>query len=190
MNDKSDKMNNEKKATPNTRPKIMITRKDLVYVILILVFIIINSFVGENTDNKDLIAYIGFSGTITSILLGVIAIIYSFFQSYENSSSKDSLSEQLKRLHNVVDNLEIGVDSIVEVADTIHEIKKEIDHLKESMNSFQNSLDSIENSLELKENSWTNTTSKSNQLEYNYKSSGGENERWTFKYNAYYNKRY
>lgn len=57
-----------------------ITKKDLGYWILILVLAIITILTWRLGDNPDVIGYLGFGGTIASILLAVVALIYSFFR--------------------------------------------------------------------------------------------------------------
>lgn len=172
-------MQNEDNENKTADFKNIVTKKDLVYTILFLSIIIILMFSSKNSSNPNLVAYIGFAGTITSILLGVIAIIYSFFQSYDNSLTKDSLSKQLKKLNLVANTLKDEIDSIVGIKNIIEEVKNEVVDLQNSMTSFQKSLDSIENSvLKLDKETWREESSeKTNKIKLNYGHNIGINSR-------------
>ncbi|QXE01743.1 hypothetical protein [Terribacillus sp. DMT04] len=56
-----------------------IEKKDMGYWIVILVLIMVGQFTFFYGDKNDIVSHIGFGGTIVSILLAVVAIIYSFY---------------------------------------------------------------------------------------------------------------
>lgn len=60
--------------------KPVIEKKDMGYWIVILVLVLIGVLTVKLGDNPDVIDYLGFGGTIASILLAVVALIYSFFR--------------------------------------------------------------------------------------------------------------
>lgn len=85
---------NTKDNKYNNRIKI-ITKKDMAYwlaIILLFTIFWVSSYLYEDIDT---VSYISFSGTIVSIFLGIVAIIYSFFQTFDNSSTKGELSKLL-----------------------------------------------------------------------------------------------
>lgn len=95
-----------------------ITKKDLGYWILILVLAIITILTWRLGDNPDVIGYLGFGGTIASILLAVVALIYSFFQTAASGNTTAILEDSAKKIESVTDSLK-RVDKIVEIADKL-----------------------------------------------------------------------
>ncbi|QZA76429.1 hypothetical protein K4H28_08700 [Deefgea tanakiae] len=99
------------------------------------------------SQDKRLFDAISFAGTVVSIVLGVLAIIYTIFQGFSSQSSSERLAIEIDKLSGVANSskrqqekLEAslsGVDSILVLTDKVH-------CLIESMNEeHRNSLDRI-----------------------------------------------
>lgn len=97
-----------------------ITKKDLGYWILILVLAIITILTWRLGDNPDVIGYLGFGGTIASILLAVVALIYSFFQTAASGNTTAILEDSAERIEVVTKSLE-RVDGIAEIAQKLED---------------------------------------------------------------------
>lgn len=54
----------------------------------------------------DIVSHVGFAGTIVSIVLAVIAIIYSYYQNFAQRRDSGLLSQQLENLRSVAANLQ------------------------------------------------------------------------------------
>lgn len=110
-------------------------------IILILFQFIIQSAAWLYGDSKSALNYISFAGTIVSIILAVLAIIYSYIQNISQQNSATTISSQ--------------VDKLISVADTINSSKKELSkslsHLKKVSVKLDYSLSSqyqIKSSIE------------------------------------------
>lgn len=81
----------------------------LIVVILISVFV----FIETSNDNKDLVQYFSFAGSITSLVLGLIAIFYSIISNQESTTNFGKLKE-------AVSKIEEGANTIKNVSETIN----------------------------------------------------------------------
>ena len=72
--------------------------------------------------------YVSFAGTVTSIILGVVAIIYSYFQNFENMNSKESLDKTYSKLHETSSELQKNISVISQLS---HELAKSNSEIKE-----------------------------------------------------------
>ena len=128
---------NTKDNKYNNRIKI-ITKKDMAYwlaIILLFTIFWVSSYLYEDIDT---VSYISFSGTIVSIFLGIVAIIYSFFQTFDNSSTKGELSKLLEALNESSDKIVNSVNKFSELENNIESINsttKEITKLVNAMNT-------------------------------------------------------
>lgn len=86
-----------------------------VYWVVIIILLIISVFVFIETcnSNKDLVQYISFAGSITSLVLGVIAIFYSII-------SNQSSTENFGKLKEAVLKIEDGAKIISDVSANIN----------------------------------------------------------------------
>jgi hypothetical protein len=80
-----------------------VKKKDYQYVIVILVVIIIVIFTFYyGTDNNQITSYMGFAGTITSIILAVAALIYTYYQSTTSQTQAQKLADTSDKLINAM----------------------------------------------------------------------------------------
>ncbi|PFJ00314.1 hypothetical protein [Priestia megaterium] len=127
------------------------TKKDMTYWIIILILFIVGSFTFYYGSNKSMVSHIGFGGTIVSILLAVIAIIYSFYQSstyesttYKLDTSAQKIEEATTQLSDVSE-IKVVLESF---KDEVKEINESIIDLKEISNTIGNGVDSMKESFE------------------------------------------
>ena len=87
----------------------------IYWLIIILVSILaLFLFIHITVSNIDMVKYVGFAGTVVSIILGVIAIFYSIIT---NSQS----AENLGKLKDAVDKVEEASKVIKDVSTAINE---------------------------------------------------------------------
>lgn len=80
--------------------------KDYKYIIGYFILAIIGIFTFfYGTDKNQIVSYIGFAGTITSIFLSVIAVIYTFYQSTSSINYTKKLSETSDDFQGAVEEL-------------------------------------------------------------------------------------
>ena len=91
-------------------------------------------------NNKELVNYISFAGTIASILLAIVSIIYAFY-------SNSQLSQTLGKLDNSslsLEKISLSLDSSSQKVSNISEqLSSEIQKLTETINFIPKSIESM-----------------------------------------------
>lgn len=122
------------------------------WFLLIAVLMIIEGFIFyaamENSQSTNALGFISFAGTITSIILAVLAIIYGFVQNGSQERKSDGVAEQMGRIREVVDSLQkskslLGVDLI-----KLENIANRIDEVAESSRSTSRGVQNLHETLE------------------------------------------
>jgi hypothetical protein len=126
-------------------------KKDFGYWILFLVIFNVFVITFRLGDNTSVVDYIGFAGTIMSLILAVIAIIYSFYQNstYVNStqkleSSADKIEEITKELAKAKELQKVLFDFKGEVTN----INESIAGLREVVSTIQHGVNNTLQSVE------------------------------------------
>lgn len=125
------------------------TRKDLTYWLVFLVFIIIFIFVIFTREPGSVNAKLSLAGTLASIALAIIAILFSFFQSSDSSEQNIRLIDEMRSsaktlelLSNVAEKLEIQAQKSREEILKISDIKIEIQN---EFSNFENQIKQMAN---------------------------------------------
>lgn len=108
----------------------------LLIVVVVLSQALLHYLSTEVMTSSEVINYISFSGTIVSIILAVLAIIYSFYQSYSQQMSSSSISYEIKKLSEVSNGL---AESTTKIALSVDEIP----HAVERINTLPELVDGI-----------------------------------------------
>jgi len=102
------------------------------WILIILLLSIVQAFIWYvsfvNSSNISALGYVSFAGTIISIILAVVAIIYNFTESVGQKNKSDLISIQIEKLRDVVSNIDLKSDSL----DIISEISSELSTFKDS----------------------------------------------------------
>lgn len=121
-------------------------KKDLGYWILILALVIIMLLTTKLGDNSDVISYVGFGGTIASILLAIVALIYSFFQTAASGNTTAVLQDSAKRIEDVSKKLD-KVDDIKEITkqlgSSLHELIEIKTNILETSASIEKGINEV-----------------------------------------------
>lgn len=90
-------------------------KKVKVYWLIIIVIVLISIFVFIQTSNtnSDLVQYFSFAGSITSLVLGLIAIFYSIISNQQST-------ENFGKLKEAVTKIEDGANIIKDVSENIN----------------------------------------------------------------------
>lgn len=99
-----------------------------LYIIAFLILIIIALFAYKGGQQSDLVKYISFTGTIVSILLALLAIIYAFF-------SNSSVAQTLTSLRDMSKEVSTASDQISHLSQNLEEHLGRIPGFMESMES-------------------------------------------------------
>lgn len=138
------------------------TTREWVQLIVILSLIEFVILIGAHfyCDKDSVIGYISFAGTIVSIILAVIAIIYSFFQSISQARNENNISTQVDRLiettNTIIDStkkLSEDLNSLEIIKETLFESHKAILSVDNKYSDLKNIFSSMNNNINNTDNS-------------------------------------
>lgn len=109
----------------------MVEKKDLIYWLIIVSINLVWILTCRFGNNSTVLNYFSFAATTVSIILAVIAIIYSFYVSAQSMTINDKLVFAADRIEGVTNILErTGLD-ISAASDNLSDIDSRIDELHE-----------------------------------------------------------
>ena len=121
------------------------------WLLLIAVLMIVEGFVFyaamENSNSTSALGYISFAGTVTSIILAVLAIIYGFVQSGLQEKKSEAISRQMERVRDVVNDLTKSKTDLGDEVDKLEHISNGINELLSSHSSISTSMEEIQKKL-------------------------------------------
>ncbi|MBX8942557.1 hypothetical protein [Lysinibacillus sp. K60] len=80
--------------------------KDLLYWLLIICLGSISLFTYQYRENSEVIDHWGFAGTIVSIILAVVAIGFTLFQTLSSNLSSEKIAESAEKIERATDSLD------------------------------------------------------------------------------------
>ena len=101
--------------------------------VLFLLLIIITEYtvidiVNGYGNNDAITSYVSFAGTIISIILAVLAIVYSYYQSFAIQSDSSNLSNQIGSLNAAISLIKNSTVGLSDNLNRITEISTKLDH--------------------------------------------------------------
>ncbi|MDY0406598.1 hypothetical protein P5G51_015605 [Virgibacillus sp. 179-BFC.A HS] len=124
--------------------KEYITKKDMFYWIIFLTLIVILSFVWKVSDDSTLVNQFSLVGSVSSILLALIAIGYAFFQANDAGNENKLMLQTLNNIRNEVEQLKDVNDSLKQVENEFFSFKRSTETNNEKIiESLENLKDSI-----------------------------------------------
>ena len=83
-------------------------KREWIFLIVVLVLgqLIVHMIAWRFGANVNALGYISFAGTIVSIILAVLAIIYGFVHTGEQSRASSTIASQVTNLHRVVESFQ------------------------------------------------------------------------------------
>jgi LPS O-antigen subunit length determinant protein (WzzB/FepE family) len=128
------------------------------YIISILLIIIILISTLKLSSNSDLIKYISFASTITSLLLALLAIVYAYF-------SNATFSKNITMINEVSSELKQNTSNLTKISEVI---EKDIKNLPIAIDGMGKKVESIPNLIrELTSKEPTKDKKNSNDSEIN-----------------------
>jgi len=109
VNTKQKKIDGENSENKNCDDKTLtgwIEKKDLLYWLLIICLGTISLFTFRYKDATEVISHWGFAGTIVSIILAVVAIGFTLFQTLSSNLSSEKIAESAEKIERATDNLD------------------------------------------------------------------------------------
>lgn len=114
--------------TLNTREWI------LVVVLLMLLQALIHFWSTETMSSSQIVNYISFAGTIVSIILAVLAIVYSFYQNFSQQNNVESISKEVENLKRTAIEVRESAQVISNTTDCLPKIMEDVTLLPQKIN--------------------------------------------------------
>lgn len=100
----------------NKNSKNLSTREwVMVCVLIVLIQLLLHYWSSESMNSGEVLAYVSFAGTIVSIILAVLAIIYSFVQTQSQQATSDSISREIFRLTDITTKIDTTSQDVTHV---------------------------------------------------------------------------
>lgn len=116
-------------------------RKDFIYVTIILVIVIIVLSTMHLAGNKLAIEYFSFAGTISSIILSIIAIFMSINSESKNALITSSMEKSIDELHKLEESITASESKINEYISSLDDKFRALDEKIEKQ--YKNIFDAI-----------------------------------------------
>ncbi|ABZ98275.1 hypothetical protein [Leptospira biflexa] len=100
--------------------KQIISKKDLTYIIIFLVMVNLVIFTRNFYQNQKVFEAIGFLSSVVSIILSVLAIIYTFFQNFHSSTAIEQINSASKNLSEISTKIKDAMSSFEKVSDNLN----------------------------------------------------------------------
>ncbi|MED1284417.1 hypothetical protein [Bacillus mycoides] len=133
------------KVKPQNSPQELhewVEKKDLAYWLIIIILFAVSTYTYKYSSNDDVITHWGFAGTIVSIILAIIAIVYTFFDNFTSKSSHQKLEESADRIKDITKKLDSN--NLVDSSNKIEEIGLKLEAITFKMDK---QLESINNGI-------------------------------------------
>ena len=116
-----------------------------IYIIVILVMIIVAFISYYHCDQKNLVAQVGFAGSITSIILSVLAIIVTVV----SNGSMDKIAHGMYGLKDVPANVKKSTDEAIKrITETTDTLNKASEESKQGIADMQGKFETLFHELE------------------------------------------
>ncbi|MED1299959.1 hypothetical protein [Bacillus thuringiensis] len=122
------------KVKPQNSPQELrewVEKKDLAYWLIIIILFAVSTYTYKYSSNEDVITHWGFAGTIVSIILAIIAIVYTFFDNFTSKSSHQKLEESADKIKDITKKLDSN--SLVDSSNKIGEISVQLEFIMNNM---------------------------------------------------------
>lgn len=122
----------------------------LVLLVVILVQFIVQGSAWIYGSNSSALGYISFAGTIVSIILAVLAIVYSFVQSITQQNSSNTISRQVEKLIDVTNSVDtsknelgLSLNKLYDVSEAIEKSLSEQEKIHSTVRTIDEKVESL-----------------------------------------------
>ncbi|CUN35096.1 Uncharacterised protein [Turicibacter sanguinis] len=144
-----------------------IDKKDFYYWLLLMSVVCIMWISSDLYLNDNFVEYISFAGTITSILLGLLAIFYSFVQSLDGNNSIKTLQDissdlaeysgeingKISEFNGLSNELKVSNKNLDE---QLQNVTQKLDRMYDNLNKMSQQIESITEDKDIKAKEWEN----------------------------------
>ncbi|NUJ05047.1 hypothetical protein [Bacillus paranthracis] len=110
-----------------------VQKKDLIYWLIIVMVCAISHYTYKYKDSGELISHWSFGGTIVSIILAIIAIVYTFYDNFTSKSSVQQLENSAGKIKDITEKLDSS--HLVNSSNKIEEISVQLEIIMKSMDN-------------------------------------------------------
>lgn len=105
-----------------------LSNREWIFVIILVILsqFLLHQYASNVMNETQVINYISFSGTIVSIILAILAIVYSFFQSITQQSNSDKIASNLESLTGVASSVNTSVDIMTTQVETLNTVVDDV----------------------------------------------------------------
>lgn len=135
-------------TTISHRPSSRILTLILAAGIIIETQYIINSWVYSYGANKDVVNYVSFAGTIISIILAVLAIVYSYYQNFAQQRDSTTIATQITELRRLIEHADQSSSTLTGELAKLQEISSKLDTNIEIVKTSQQIIDQLSGKLD------------------------------------------
>ncbi len=101
----------------------------MAIIIICLLQLLIHYYSVQVMSGSEVINYVSFAGTIVSIILAVLAIVYSFYQSFTQQNNVDSIAREVEKLKKTAKSINESSDLIGTAAECLPKMLRELESL-------------------------------------------------------------
>ena len=117
----------------------------IAIVILIQFIVQVGALIFSNDNN--VLNYISFAGTIVSIILAAIAIVYSFVQTISQQNTSSNISNQVEKLMSIVNEIDTNKKLLGDSLEHLKSVSQKIDLTIEHQSHINSQVEKISKNL-------------------------------------------
>ncbi|EOP00138.1 hypothetical protein [Bacillus cereus] len=110
-----------------------VQKKDLIYWLIIVMVCAISHYTYKYKDSEQLISHWSFGGTIVSIILAIIAIVYTFYDNFTSKSSVQQLENSAEKIKDITKKLDSN--QLVNSSNKIEDISVQLESIMSNMDN-------------------------------------------------------
>jgi hypothetical protein len=103
----------------------------MVVSLVVLSQYIIGGWINDYGHNEEIVSHVGFGGTIISIILAILAIVYSYFQTVAQRQDSYTISAQIETMRSVVEEVRRSKQGLGAELDRLDTISEKLDNALE-----------------------------------------------------------
>lgn len=107
----------------------------MVIIVLSLSQLLIHYYSVQVMSGSEVINYVSFAGTIVSIILAVLAIVYSFYQSFTQQNNVDSIAREIEKLKKTSKDINKSSEAISVASECLPKMLTEVELLPGIINA-------------------------------------------------------
>lgn len=122
---------------------------DFKYVMLLLFFIVVFICTLVLGNNDKVMEYISFAGTVSSLILSVLAIIMTMLSESKNEGTKANIDSILSETQKSVSKINEFTNNIEEISKELHEYRNDIQKINNIIYEISNKTEELKANFDL-----------------------------------------